>query len=63
MFFFTQSGTPYFEQIYTIVGKLDIRTMLSYVSFYNNQIWGNINSIAKLSEKQRNLYGLVSITE
>jgi len=56
-----QTGWQYYEQMYAIVSKMDIRTIRSYIDFHITQMWGEINSLQKLSEKQRSLYGVTDI--
>ncbi len=53
-----QTVRQYYEQIYAAICDMDIRTVRSFVQFYITQMWGEINSLQKLSEKQRIVYGL-----
>lgn len=53
-----QTGWQYYEQMYAVVSKMDIRTIRSYIDFHITQMWGEINSLQKLSESQKVLYGV-----
>ncbi len=56
-----QTGWQYYEQMYAIVSRMDIRTIRSYIHFYITQMWGEINSLQNLSESQKVLYGVTDI--